>query len=94
MYTSFHNPKDRDKGERQPNKRRNYKRHHMPFPTNSENRSSGIIFRRRPRGFHHNKFRTRTCRNYAMGLPCPFGENCAFSHGDAEPQAARVEEGE
>ncbi|KAH9579861.1 E3 ligase [Trypanosoma melophagium] len=67
----------------------------MRLPTNSDTRSeSTTVSRRKPRGFYHYKFRTRMCRNYTMGLACPFGENCAFSHGDAEPQAARVDEGE
>lgn len=35
----------------------------------------------------YTKFKTKMCRNYAMGLPCPFESRCAFSHGenDVEP---------
>ncbi|KPA83265.1 hypothetical protein ABB37_02942 [Leptomonas pyrrhocoris] len=28
------------------------------------------------------KYKTKLCRHFARGLPCPFGEHCAFSHGE------------
>ena len=28
------------------------------------------------------KYKTKMCRNFVMGIPCPFNEKCAFSHGD------------
>ncbi|KAH9579919.1 E3 ligase [Trypanosoma melophagium] len=72
---------------------------HPQTPTCSDARSENsvsfnTVARYGRRGVDFSKFRTRMCRNYTMGLACPFGENCAFSHGDAEPQAARVDEGE
>lgn len=30
------------------------------------------------------KYKTKLCRNYVMGIPCPFAERCAFSHGDLD----------
>lgn len=37
----------------------------------------------------YSKFKTKLCRNFSLGLPCPFGDSCAFSHGarDLEPVA-------
>ena len=26
--------------------------------------------------------KSKLCRNFVMGIPCPFNETCAFSHGD------------
>ena len=30
------------------------------------------------------KFRTKVCRSWAAGLPCSFGDRCAFAHGDSQ----------
>ncbi|KPI90184.1 hypothetical protein ABL78_0702 [Leptomonas seymouri] len=29
------------------------------------------------------KLKTKACRYYVLGAPCPFGESCAFSHSEA-----------
>jgi hypothetical protein len=29
----------------------------------------------------YSKFKTKMCRNYMLGLRCPFEDRCAFSHG-------------
>ncbi|CUF25055.1 zinc finger protein, putative [Bodo saltans] len=29
----------------------------------------------------YSKFKTKVCRNYMLGLRCPFEDRCAFSHG-------------
>ncbi|CCW68089.1 unnamed protein product [Phytomonas sp. Hart1] len=39
--------------------------------------------RRRAQRIDPTKLKTKVCRNYALGLPCPFEQRCAFSHGDA-----------
>lgn len=33
------------------------------------------------------KYRTRMCRNYLMGVPCPFESRCVFAHGDVQLRA-------
>lgn len=30
----------------------------------------------------YNKFRTKMCHYYIIKKPCPFGDRCAFAHGD------------
>lgn len=29
----------------------------------------------------YSKFKTKMCRNFLMGVPCPFEDRCAFAHG-------------
>jgi len=36
------------------------------------------------------KFKTKLCRHYQMGRPCPFESRCAFAHGLEEQAAARA----
>ena len=38
----------------------------------------------------YSKFKTKLCRNYLMGIACPFESRCAFAHGPEEQQAARA----
>ncbi|CCW61612.1 unnamed protein product [Phytomonas sp. EM1] len=38
--------------------------------------------RRRVQRIDTTKLKTKVCRNYAHGLPCPFEHRCAFSHGE------------
>ncbi|RNF09715.1 zinc finger protein ZFP1 [Trypanosoma rangeli] len=68
-------------------------------PTLSDERSENSVgfnnaSRYGRRGVDYSKFRTRVCRNFSMGIPCPFGERCAFSHGDPEASTVRMEEAE
>lgn len=35
---------------------------------------------RRSNRIDHTKLKTRMCRNYMNGMPCPFEDRCAFSH--------------
>jgi len=30
----------------------------------------------------YNKYKTKLCRNYLMGVPCPFEHRCVFAHGE------------
>lgn len=32
------------------------------------------------------KYKTKICRNYANGVPCPFEGRCVFAHGDSQLQ--------
>lgn len=32
----------------------------------------------------YNKFRTKMCHYYIIKKPCPFGDRCAFAHGDEQ----------
>eukprot|EP01063_Lacrimia_lanifica_P033270 TRINITY_DN5869_c0_g1_i4.p2 TRINITY_DN5869_c0_g1~~TRINITY_DN5869_c0_g1_i4.p2 ORF type:complete len:320 (+),score=136.21 TRINITY_DN5869_c0_g1_i4:82-1041(+) len=32
----------------------------------------------------HTKYKTKMCRNYLKGQVCPFGDRCAFAHGEVE----------
>ncbi|KEG06614.1 zinc finger protein ZFP1 [Trypanosoma grayi] len=69
----------------------------MRTSTNSDTRSESGIFsssRYGRRGVDHSRYKTRMCRNYTMGVHCPFGERCAFSHGEPEVNQMRVEENE
>jgi hypothetical protein len=34
----------------------------------------------------YSKFKTKICRNYMMGLRCPFEDRCAFAHGPISRQ--------
>ncbi|RNC31274.1 zinc finger protein ZFP1 [Trypanosoma cruzi] len=68
-------------------------------PTFSDARSDNSVgFNTNPRygrrGVDYSKFRTRVCRNYSMGITCPFGERCAFSHGEPDKSHVRTEEAE
>lgn len=72
---------------------------HPQTPTYSDGRSeasvgfASVSFYGR-RGVDYTKYRTRRCRNYEMGLVCPFGERCAFSHGESEANSMSMEEAE
>jgi len=32
----------------------------------------------------YGKYKTKLCRNFIMGVPCPFESRCVFSHGDRD----------
>lgn len=34
----------------------------------------------------YGKYKTKLCRNYLMGQPCPFESRCAFAHGEEQLQ--------
>jgi hypothetical protein len=34
--------------------------------------------------FHHKMYKTRMCKKYRAGLPCPFQEQCSHAHGVEE----------
>lgn len=66
-------------------------------PTYSDARSEtsagfGNSLRYGRRGVDYTKFRTRLCRNFQAGAACPFGDRCAFSHGEAEESGRRAAE--
>ncbi|PBJ78796.1 zinc finger protein ZFP1 [Trypanosoma cruzi cruzi] len=47
------------------------------------------------RGVDYRQVPDRGCgRNYSMGITCPFGERCAFSHGEPDKSHVRTEEAE
>lgn len=31
-----------------------------------------------------NKYKTKVCRNWQQGTPCPYGDRCVFAHGDVD----------
>jgi len=35
------------------------------------------------------KYKTKMCRNYMLGLPCPFEDRCAFAHGNGQIRSNR-----
>lgn len=41
----------------------------------------------------YSKFKTKVCRNYLLGIPCPFEDRCAFAHGDVQSQPQGHREG-
>jgi hypothetical protein len=38
----------------------------------------------------YSKFKTKLCRNFLMGLPCPFESRCAFAHSMEEQAQGRA----
>jgi len=49
--------------------------------TNSPSKFHGA---KRSSAIDYQKYRTKLCRNFQMGLPCPFEDRCVFAHGDVE----------
>ncbi|KAF8295148.1 zinc finger protein ZFP1 [Trypanosoma cruzi] len=62
--------------------------------TSSKTMSDNSTTHSKTRDTNYSKFRTRVCRNYSMGITCPFGERCAFSHGEPDKSHVRTEEAE
>ncbi|PWU96609.1 hypothetical protein C4B63_18g330 [Trypanosoma cruzi] len=62
--------------------------------TSSKTISENSTTHSKNRDTNYSKFRTRVCRNYSMGITCPFGERCAFSHGEPDKSHVRTEEAE
>jgi hypothetical protein len=51
----------------------------VPQPvSNRRNNSSSIDYA---------KYKTKLCRNFLMGLPCPFESRCVFAHGEDQLSA-------
>lgn len=36
------------------------------------------------KGYLNKKKKTELCKNYSLGLVCPYGDQCSFAHGQAE----------
>jgi hypothetical protein len=47
--------------------------HHTPVHTPMSQRRTAIDY---------GKYKTKLCRNYQLGYPCPFEDRCVFAHGE------------
>ena len=36
------------------------------------------------------KYKTKMCRNFLLGIPCPFEDRCAFAHGNRQMRSSRA----
>jgi len=64
--------------------------YYFNYPHQQQQLPLGAQQQQGPHSPHHNrrpvidysKFKTKMCRHYLMGLPCPFEDRCAFAHGN------------
>ncbi|KAJ9463369.1 zinc finger protein ZFP1 [Diplonema papillatum] len=55
---------------------------HLTPPTSPTDRTRGTP------AVEPTKFRTKFCKNWSTGLHCPFGDRCAFAHGNEQIRRA------
>ncbi|CAD2218059.1 zinc finger protein ZFP1 [Angomonas deanei] len=58
-----------------------------PFIPASFSEEDLSLSRKNRNKIDYSKFKTKLCRNYLNGIPCPFEDRCAFAHGETEANA-------